>query len=225
VRPRRPFMMLLVASLTVTGCGGAPPPATPPPAAAEYKYNELPAECFPGYRHLVDEFARPMIDQINLLNEGYVISNIDSHPERIVVPPYEESDVSSCSAMFLPSDIPPPGNPRRRTVKVQLQIHRNYWPSSGTIEQQLQSLYHGITSNLPPGTQVNDLALGDEGGSWFDERYPGGRALVRDGNLWVEVNTGGAEVGPDDQDRSIPAAEAEAAAVKLAAAAFASVQR
>jgi hypothetical protein len=127
--------------------------------------------------------------------------------------------------MFLPSDFPPPGNPRRRTVKVQLQIHRNCWPSSGTIEQQLQGLYHRMTSDLPPGTQVNDLALGDEGGSWFDERHPGGRALVRDGNLWVEVDTGGAVVGPDDQDRSIPDAEAEAAAVKLAAAAVASVQR
>ena len=66
MRPCHPITMLLAVSLVLAGCSGAPaPPATPPPAVEEYKYNELPAECFPGYRHLVDEFTRPMINQLD----------------------------------------------------------------------------------------------------------------------------------------------------------------
>jgi hypothetical protein len=226
VRPRHPITMLLAVSLALAGCGGAPtPPATPLPAVAEYKYNELPAECFPGYRHLVEEFARSMVNQIDQLNEGHVISNIDSRPIRNTLPPGKEADRTICSAMFLPSDLPPPGNPRQRTVRIELEIYRNYWPALGTTEQQVQSLYRREMSKLPPEIQLHELPLGEEGASWFDTRIPMGKARVRDGNLWVEVTADGTDIGPDGQDRSIPAAEAEAAAVKLAAAALASVQR
>ena len=93
--------MLLAVSLALAGCGGAPkPPATPLPAVPEYKYNELPAECFPGYRNLVEEFARSMVNQIDQLNEGHVISNIDSRPIRNNIPPGKEADRSICSARF-----------------------------------------------------------------------------------------------------------------------------
>lgn len=216
-------MTLLAVSLTVTGCGGAPAPlATPPPAMEEYKYNELPAECFPGYRHLVDEFARPMINQ---LNDVRVNSLIDSRPRRAIVSPYKEADVSRCSARFFRYDDLPPGSPRQRNVRVELQIFRNDFPQVGTTEQQVQSLYRIEMSKLEPDVQVHKIALGEEGASWFDKRIPGALARVRDGNLWVEVTADGTDIGPDGQDRSIPAAEAEAAAVKLAAAALASVPR
>lgn len=226
MRSRHPITMLLAVSLALAGCGGAPkPPATPLPAVPEYKYNELPAECFPGYRNLVEEFARSMVNQIDQLNEGHVISNIDSRPIRNNIPPGKEADRSICSARFRPSDLPPPGNPRRRTVRIELEIHRNYWPALGTTDQQVQSLYRIEMSKLEPDVQVHKIALGEEGASWFDRRIPGALARVRDGNLWVEVTADGTDIGPDGQDRSIPAAEAEAAAVKLAAAALASVQR
>jgi hypothetical protein len=227
VRSRYPIVMLLAASLAITGCGGAPvPPATPPPAMEEHKYNELPAECFPGYRHLVDEFARPMINQ---LDDVRVNSLIDSRPARAIVPPYKEADVSDCSASFFRYDDLPPGSPRQRSVNVELQIFRNDFPHLGTTEQQVQSLYRITMSKLDLDVQAHELALGDEGASWFDDssREPLrlGHALVRDGNLWVNVTADGTDVGPDGQNRSIPADEAEAAAVKLAAAALASVQQ
>jgi hypothetical protein len=226
MRRRHPITMLLAASLAVTGCGGAPAPPTTPPAAVEYKYNELPAECFPGYRHLVDEFARPMINQ---LDDVRVNSLVDSHPVRGVGSPYNEADISNCSASFFRYDDLPPGSPRRRSVRVEVQIFRNDFPHLGTTDQQVQSLYRRTMSKLDPDVQVHELALGDEGASWFNDSFPepdrSGYALVRDGNLWVNVSADGIEVGPDGQNRSIPAAEAEAAAVKLAAAALASVQR
>jgi hypothetical protein len=224
VRPRHPIMILLAASPAVTGCGGAPASlATPPPAMEEYKYHELPAECFPGYRHLVDEFARPMINQ---LDDVCVNSLIDSRPVRAIVPPYKEADVSDCSASFFRYDDLPTGSPRQRSVNVELHF-RNDFPHLGTTEQQVQSLYRITMSKLDPDVQVHELALGDEGVSWFDDssREPLrlGHALVRDGNLWVNVTADGTDVGSDGQNRSIPAAEAEAAAA--AAAALASVQR